>query len=183
MQFAKTFLAIAAIASSAFAIDYTSPDVVACSKENWAAIKAKSDPMLGIAKSVLSDAQYKKLQELTGQETPTSFPAEVDEAFLTQLPEAIPAMYLDLAAKDIIQKCLDNGGAAGGESSAAESSAEEPSADDSSAEAPTDEAPTDEAPTDEAPTDESSAEEASSSEDAPAPESSAPAKCIPRPAY
>ncbi|KAJ1770928.1 hypothetical protein LPJ77_005016, partial [Coemansia sp. RSA 2523] len=57
MQFAKTILAIVAVTSSALAIDWTAPETLKCSKENWAAIKAAADPLIPMAPLILTPEQ------------------------------------------------------------------------------------------------------------------------------
>ncbi|KAJ2750500.1 hypothetical protein IWQ56_007022, partial [Coemansia nantahalensis] len=77
MQFAKTVLVIAAIATSAFAVDWTSPAATKCIKENWAGIKAKADPVLPMAGAVLTPAQKAKLDSLlAGEKTLPANPSD-----------------------------------------------------------------------------------------------------------
>ncbi|KAJ1801062.1 hypothetical protein LPJ59_000596 [Coemansia sp. RSA 2399] len=160
MQFTKVFVAIAAVAASVFAadnIDWTSPATLACTKENWTAIKAAADPMLGEAGLILNTQQQAALSSLLGGAS--TMPANPSDEFLQTLPTVVPASILDLIGGDIVSACLQTYEAP----SASSSDAASPSSDEA--------ATTDEAAT--------SDEEAASSDEEVA-TSSAPAKCIPR---
>ncbi|KAJ1951002.1 hypothetical protein EC988_004183, partial [Linderina pennispora] len=64
MQF-KSLIAVTALVASVFgAIDWTSPATLACAKDNWAAIKAKADPLLPSAGLLLTPEQRAKLSSL-----------------------------------------------------------------------------------------------------------------------
>ncbi|KAJ2558704.1 hypothetical protein EV175_000670 [Coemansia sp. RSA 1933] len=169
MQFTKIFVAIAALATSAIAadnIDWTSAATLACTKENWTAIKAAADPMMGMASAVLSTEQQAALSSLLGGTS--TMPANPSDAFLQALPNAIPASVLDMIAGDIVSACLQTYQAP------ADSSTEAAATSDDAA--TTDAATTDAATTDEAAT----TDDAAGSSDEEAATSTAPAKCIPR---
>ncbi|KAJ1832779.1 hypothetical protein IWW55_001319 [Coemansia sp. RSA 2706] len=166
MQFVKSILAIAAVAASVSAqsVDWTADSTVECSYQNWAAIKAKADPMIPMAGVLLSQEQMSKLYSIIG-EGATTMPATVTKDQIRELPQAIPPNLLDSTVLPIIQDCLATVTAEVPSASEEPSSpAEESPAESSDAEVPSGE-PTD-APTD-APA-ESSAPEASAT------------KCIPR---
>ncbi|KAJ1933747.1 hypothetical protein EC988_009020 [Linderina pennispora] len=105
MQFTKTLIALAAFAAASFAaIDWTSDATLACAKQNWAAIKAKADPLLPSAPVILTPEQAAKLKELlSGQST---MPANPSDEFLRALPQAIPTAILDQISGDLINACL-----------------------------------------------------------------------------
>ncbi|KAJ1934308.1 hypothetical protein DL89DRAFT_267114 [Linderina pennispora] len=105
MQFTKIFVSIAALASAALAdIDWTSPATLACAKQHWAEIKAKADPLIPSAPLLLTPEQLASLSSLlSGQST---LPSNPTDAWLHQLPGAIPPSLLDVIAGDIINACL-----------------------------------------------------------------------------
>ncbi|KAJ2781053.1 hypothetical protein H4R18_003100 [Coemansia javaensis] len=106
MQFAKVALAIAALAAAVVAdIDWTSPVALQCTKENWAALKAKADPLLPSAPTLLTPEQNAALNSiLQGQST---LPAEPTDEMLAALPKALPAVLLNSLAGPIVQPCID----------------------------------------------------------------------------
>ncbi|KAJ1665402.1 hypothetical protein IW140_003370 [Coemansia sp. RSA 1813] len=172
MQFAKIFVAIAAVAASVFAadnIDWTSDATLACTKTNWAAIKKASDPMLGMAGTILSPDQAAALSSLLGGAS--TMPADPSDDFLHALPNAIPGSVLNLIAGDIVSACLKTYEAPTATPTGAPASSDAPAPASSDAPATTD-AP---APTD-AP---ASSDDGAGSTEEPA-ASSAPAKCKPR---
>ncbi|KAI9506442.1 hypothetical protein GGI25_004891 [Coemansia spiralis] len=175
MQFSKIFVAVAAIASSALALDWTSDATLACAKSNWASIKAKADPMMGMAGAILNSEQQAALSSLLGGAS--TMPANPSDEFLRALPNAIPASVLDMIGGSIVESCLKTAGSSAAPTSAAPTSAAPTSAAPTSA-APTSAAPTSAAPTSAAPTTAAPTTAASSADTGAT--SSAPAKCVPR---
>ncbi|KAJ1946846.1 hypothetical protein FBU59_001947 [Linderina macrospora] len=104
MQFKSLIAATAFVATAFGAIDWTSDATLACAKQNWAAIKAKADPLLPSAPVILTPAQAAALSSLlSGKST---MPADPSDAFLRALPTAIPTAILDQISGDLINACL-----------------------------------------------------------------------------
>ncbi|KAJ1731263.1 hypothetical protein LPJ61_002616 [Coemansia biformis] len=105
MQFAKILVAIAAIAAAVVAdVDWTSPEAIKCTKENWSKIKATADPLLPLAGGLLSPEQKKALDSLlNGQST---LPANPSDDFLRALPQAIPPALLERVAGKEVSACI-----------------------------------------------------------------------------
>ncbi|KAJ2747486.1 hypothetical protein GGI20_000475 [Coemansia sp. BCRC 34301] len=106
MKFTKTILALAAMAVAAIAadIDWTSQPTLNCVKSNWAAIKAKADPLLPTAAAILTPAQAAALAALLNGST--TLPANPSDDFLRALPNAIPVSLLNTLAGSYIDSCL-----------------------------------------------------------------------------
>ncbi|KAJ1737952.1 hypothetical protein LPJ72_000021 [Coemansia sp. Benny D160-2] len=170
MQFTKIFVALAAVATSVLAadIDWTSDSTLACTKENWAAIKAASDPMLGMAGAILTPDQSAALSSLLGGAS--TMPANPSDDFLHALPNAIPASVLNLIAGDIVTACLQTYQEPAPSATDAPATSEEPAATSEEPAATSEEPAATDAPA-------TSEEPAASEEPA---TSSAPSKCKPR---
>ncbi|KAJ2664948.1 hypothetical protein IWW48_000562 [Coemansia sp. RSA 1200] len=175
MQFTKIFVALAAVATSVLAadIDWTSDSTLACTKENWAAIKAASDPMLGMAGAILTPDQRAALSSLLGGAS--TMPANPSDDFLHALPNAIPASVLNLIAGDIVSACLQTYQEPAPSATDAPATSEEPAA-TTEEPAATDAPATSEEP---AATDAPATSEEPAASEEPA-TSSAPSKCKPR---
>ncbi|KAJ2721138.1 hypothetical protein GGI07_004158 [Coemansia sp. Benny D115] len=105
MQITKTFVAIAALATSVFgAIDWSSQATLECAKANWAGIKQKADPLLPFAGAVLPAENAAALAALLNGAT--TMPSNPTDEFLLALPGAIPVDMLNELAGAAIEACL-----------------------------------------------------------------------------
>ncbi|KAJ1951229.1 hypothetical protein FBU59_000286 [Linderina macrospora] len=106
MKFFTTILAAAALTLSTVqaSLDWTADSTLECAQENWATIKAKCDPLLSTASSMLTPELMEKLKDLLGDDGLLLANPTIDQ--LREAANIFPPSLFEIFAGKEIKACL-----------------------------------------------------------------------------